>query len=84
MTDVTPKKSASNLWASGWRPFYGWVGGVGFLYTVLLQPLLAWYALLRGWPTPPIVSSDTLAVVVTGVLGIGGLRTYEKQKGVTT
>jgi hypothetical protein len=74
---------ASNLWASGWRPFYGWVGSIGFLYTVLLQPLLAWYALIRGWPTPPVISTDTLMVVITGVLGIGGLRTYEKQKGVT-
>jgi hypothetical protein len=45
--------------------------------------MLAWYALIRGWPTPPVISTDTLMVVITGVLGIGGLRTYEKQKGVT-
>ena len=83
MDEMPQEIAASNLWASGWRPFYGWVGGVGFLYTVLLQPLLAWYALLRGWPTPPIVTADILTVVITGVLGISGLRTYEKQKGVT-
>ena len=82
MTETPQEIAATNLWASGWRPFYGWIGCIGFLYAVLLQPLLAWYALFRGWPAPPAVNADVLMVVVTGVLGIGVLRTYEKQKGV--
>jgi hypothetical protein len=68
---------------AGWRPFYGWVGGVGFLYAVLLQPGLAWYASIHGMPAPPTLDTDLLWCVAGGMLGIGGLRTYEKRQGVS-
>jgi len=67
-----------SVFVSGWRPFFGWVGGAGFGYVVLLQPLLAWLAQSRGWPVPPSLNSDLLWVVITGLLGIAGLRTGEK------
>lgn len=69
-------------WVAGWRPYYGWVGGTGFGYAVLLQPLLSWFALIKGWPVPPVLDVDLLMVVAGGMLGIGGLRTYERAKGV--
>lgn len=72
-----------SIWVAGWRPYYGWVGGTGFLYAVLLQPLLAWYSEVKGWPIPPVLDVELLMVVAGGMLGIGGLRTYEKRKGVT-
>jgi len=56
----------------------------GFAYAVFLQPLLTWVATVQGWPTPPIIDTDLLWVVLSGMLGIGGLRTYEKAKGVAT
>ena len=71
-----------SLFVAGWRPFFGWIGGVGFLYTTVIQPMLAWYGASKGWPTPPSVNLDLLWVVVTGLLGIGGLRTFEKTRGV--
>lgn len=72
-----------SVWVSGWRPYYGWIGGTGFMYAVLLQPLLTWYSTIKGWPSPPILDVDLLMVVAGGMLGIGGLRTYEKRKGVS-
>lgn len=72
-----------SVWVAGWRPFFGWVGGVGFAYSVVVQPIMVWYGLARGWPTPPEVNMDLLWVVITGMLGIGGLRTFEKSKGVS-
>lgn len=72
-----------SIWVAGWRPFYGWVGGAGFGYAVLGQPLLAWFAAVKGWPVPPVLDTDLLLVVAGGMLGIGGLRTYEKRAGVT-
>lgn len=72
-----------SVFVAGWRPFFGWSGGVGFLYATILQPLLEWYGRARGWPLPPVLNLDLLWVVVTGMLGIGGLRTFEKTKGVT-
>ena len=67
-----------NLSVSGWRPFIGWVCGVGLAYQFLLYPLLVnWF--------PRIVASDmsTLFTLLGGLLGLGGLRTVEKLKGVS-
>jgi hypothetical protein len=72
-----------SVWVAGWRPFFGWAGGVGFIYATMLQPLLSWVAAVKGWPAPPALNIDLLWVVITGMLGIGGLRTFEKSKGVT-
>lgn len=72
-----------NLFVAGWRPFFGWSGGLAFFYATILQPMLVWYGLSRGWPTPPTINMDLLWVVVTGMLGIGGLRTFEKTKNIT-
>lgn len=71
-----------SVFVAGWRPFFGWLGGFGFLYAVIGQPLLAWVATIKGYPLPPELNLDLLWVVVTGMLGIGGLRTFEKAKGV--
>lgn len=82
--EINAKEAAHpSVWVSGWRPYYGWVGGTGFGYAVLLQPLLAWVARIKGWPEPPVLDTELLMVVVGGLLGIGGLRTFEKRKGVT-
>lgn len=72
-----------SIWVAGWRPFFGWAGGVAFIYATILQPVLAWYATSKGIAVPPELNMDLLWVVITGMLGIGGLRTYEKKLGVT-
>lgn len=73
-----------SIFVAGWRPFFGWAGGAGFVYATILQPLLAWWAAIKGWPTPPTLNIDLLWVVVTGLLGIGGLRSFDKVKGVAS
>lgn len=72
-----------SIWVSGWRPYFGWVGGTSFLYVGLLKPILTWIAAIKGWPEPPNIDTEFLWVVVSGLLGIGGLRTYEKKAGVS-
>jgi hypothetical protein len=72
-----------SVWVAGWRPAFGWCGCLGFLYAVMLQPLISWGAAVKGWPAPPVLNMDLLWVVVTGMLGIGGLRSLEKVKGKT-
>jgi hypothetical protein len=44
--------------------------------------VLAWVGAIKGWPAPPELNLDLLWVVITGLLGIGGLRSMEKLKGV--
>lgn len=73
----------ASVFVAGWRPFFGWAGGLGFVYATVGQPILAWVAGIKGWPVPPELNLDLLWVVVTGMLGIGGLRSLEKVKGVT-
>jgi hypothetical protein len=44
--------------------------------------MLAWLAAAKGWPAPPAVDSDVLIYTLGGLLGIAGLRSVEKVKGV--
>lgn len=70
-----------SIFVAGWRPAFGWCGAAGFVYATILQPMLAWGAAIKGWPMPPALNMDLMWVVVTGMLGIGGLRSIEKVKG---
>lgn len=82
--EINAKEAAHpSIWVAGWRPYFGWVGGTAFLYVGVIKPLLAWYARIKGWPEPPEIDTEFLWVVVSGLLGIGGLRTFEKTKNAT-
>jgi hypothetical protein len=73
----------ASVFVAGWRPFFGWAGGAGFVYATIVQPALVWVGAAKGWPAPPDVNIDLLWVVVTGLLGLGTLRSVDKAKGVT-
>lgn len=66
----------------GWRPFIGWVCGVGLAYQFLLQPLLAWGSSIRHLPVPPTLDLGTLVTILGGLLGLGAMRTTERIQGV--
>jgi hypothetical protein len=70
---------------SGWRPFIGWVGGFGLAWQFVLAPMLAWFLSIvsPGIPLPVIDSSGELLALVTALLGIGAMRSYDKQKGTS-
>lgn len=72
-----------SIFVSGGRPFFIWVGGVGFMYAVLLRPLLTWLSAIKGWPVPPEVDIDLLWVVISGLLGLGTMRSFDKLKGTS-
>lgn len=69
-------------WVSGWRPGAGWCCVAGLAYTFLLQPLLSWGSSIWGFQTPPSIDTEYLIYLLGAMLGIGGLRTVEKVKGV--
>jgi hypothetical protein len=71
-------KSAS-LFVAGWRPAIGWVCALTFGYTFLAGPFLTQISSAYGYsfPLPPI-DMDNMLYVLGGMLGLGGLRTYEK------
>ena len=73
---------STSLFVAGWRPFIGWICGFGLMYATIFHNLLQWGSVGLGWPLPPAVDTDTLIYVLGALLGIGGLRTLEKIKGV--
>jgi len=84
--EVNKAEAASgSLFKGGWRPFVGWVCGIALLYHFILSPVILFVVTLTGVDIPPIPEFDmgSLMTVLMGMLGLGGLRTYEKQKGIT-
>ena len=85
--EINKAEAASgSLFKGGWRPFIGWVCGVAFAYHFVLQPILVFVLTASGVDLPELPEFDmsTLLTVLGGMLGIGGLRSYEKTKGLTT
>lgn len=78
--------ASSSVFVAGWRPAVGWIGAAGLAWIVLLQPLLSWFAsVVFEYRGPfPVVNVDVLLYTLGGMLGFGGLRTFEKFKGVST
>ena len=65
-----------SLFVAGWRPFVGWICGVGLLYNVLISQIL------DIWFEVPTVDPSLLTPILMGMLGMGAMRSYEKTKGV--
>ena len=73
-----------SLFVAGWRPFIGWVCGLGFLWSFLGHPIFEWIVALRGADVPaPAIMTDNMMELVLALLGLGGLRTAEKMTGRT-
>lgn len=78
----TPSRPASR-YATGWRPFMGWVCGAGFALQYVVGPLLEWAAAVAGHPVAfPAADLAAMAPLLGALLGLGAYRTAEKIKGV--
>jgi len=83
--EVNKVEAASDsIFKSGWRPAIGWVCGSAFAYHFVLQPVLIFFLTLFGAEIPelPKFEMEALMTVLLGLLGLGGLRTFEKYKHV--
>lgn len=82
----------ASIFVSGWRPSIGWIGAIALAYQFILYPLLIWvWAILeaKGWlpqgaTYPKVIEAEALFVIVTGMLGIAGMRSFEKVRGKQT
>jgi len=81
--EVNKAEATTDMFRGGWRPAVGWVCVVGLAYQFVLQPLLPWLVALFGAQVSPLpaIDNETLMVLLTGMLGLGGLRTIERVKG---
>lgn len=73
-----------SIFVSGWRPFIGWVCGIIFAYHGIALPIIKYIAIFSGFDVNTLPEFDIamFSTVLMGMLGLGGLRTYEKFKGV--
>lgn len=74
----------SSIFVAGWRPFIGWVCGMAFLWHFLGNPAATFAFAVAGQTVPvlPALDMAELMTVLGGLLGLGGLRSWEKNKGV--
>ncbi|MEY5099050.1 MAG: hypothetical protein RJA36_1769 [Pseudomonadota bacterium] len=80
-TEVNKVEAAQDSFRGGWRPAVGWVCVSGMAYTYLGQPLLAWVSATNGWAVPPTIDTFDLLIMLGGMLGFGGMRSFERIKG---
>lgn len=81
-----------SIFVAGWRPAIGWVGAIAMAYQFILYPMLTWiwsWAQAKAFlpanlAPPPTLPSDALWVIITGMLGIAGMRSFDKFKGTQT
>lgn len=73
-----------SVFVAGWRPYIGWVCGAAFSWHFVLAPVANYALTALGHPAVALAFDlTTLTTVLLGLLGLGGLRTYEKLKGLT-
>jgi len=81
-TKINEIEAASqDKFVSRWRPACGWMGVSGLAYATLVYPIASWICTNAGLISPPQLDTTILMEVVTGMLGLAGLRTYEKYTG---
>ena len=82
--EINKQEAASTSWfVAGWRPFIGWICGLGLGYVAIVEPLArfvaaVWFGYKGAFPQ--IDTSLTMQVLL-GMLGLGAMRSLEKVKG---
>ena len=73
-----------SIFVAGWRPAIGWICGSALGWNYIIQPIITWAAFIGGvdMADAPRLDTAELTTILLGMLGLGGLRTYEKRLGV--
>jgi hypothetical protein len=83
--DINKVEAASrSTFVAGWRPFIGWSCGVALAWNYIAQPILVFTLAQTGHLVDlPALDMSQMMPVLMGMLGLGGLRTFEKYKSVS-
>lgn len=72
------------VFVAGWRPFIGWTCGLALAYHFILQPIIVFAMSANGVAYDlPEFDMGSLMTIILGMLGLGGMRSFEKFKGLT-
>ncbi len=82
--DINKVEAAStNWWIAGWRPTVGWICGLSLLYVSIIDPIARFIALTMGYKGLfPVIDTSITLQVLLGLLGLAGMRSFERVKGV--
>ena len=77
---------SGSFFQAGWRPAIGWVGAFALAYQFILYPLLVWALAVSSLDIepPPLIDANALYPIITGMLGIAGMRSFDKLKQTDT
>eukprot|EP00918_Siedleckia_nematoides_P084604 GHVU01185868.1.p1 GENE.GHVU01185868.1~~GHVU01185868.1.p1 ORF type:complete len:131 (-),score=7.82 GHVU01185868.1:42-434(-) len=71
-----------SVFVAGWRPCIGWVAALGLGYQFLVLPFAGLINAYLKLPAElPQLQAEQLMTLVLSLLGLGGMRTFEKYKG---
>jgi hypothetical protein len=76
----TAEAGHASIFVAGWRPFCGWAFAIGSVYGLIVQPIIIGICTMIGITPPPPIDVATLVGLLSGLLGLGGLRTFEKTR----
>jgi hypothetical protein len=83
--DINKAEAANeSSFVAGWRPFIGWVCGAGCAWNWIGLPVTKFALIALGHPITiaPADLSEMMPVLL-GMLGLGGLHSFERVKGVS-
>jgi hypothetical protein len=82
----TEEAKSASVFVSGWRPFVGWVGGFALAYSAIIEPVARFGASVWGGyhGAFPVIDTTITMQVLTGLLGLGAMRSYDKKQGTSS
>jgi len=84
--DINKTEAANvSIFVSGWRPAIGWICGFSLCYSAIIEPIARFIAsvIFAYAGAFPVINTDITMQILMGLLGLAGMRTFEKHKGIT-
>jgi len=77
--------TSSSIFVAGWRPAIGWVCGFSLCYAAIIEPIARFVAaiIFSYAGAFPVINTDITMQILMGLLGLAGMRTFEKHKGIS-
>ena len=76
---VLQEDAKGNWFQSSWRPLIGWICGVSLAVNYLVSPICAGFGIII-----PQADMSVMMPLLFGMLGIAGMRSFDKTKKIDT
>lgn len=72
---LNTEEAKGNWFQSSWRPLIGWICGLSLAINYMISPICAGFGI-----TIPQADMSVMMPLLLGLLGLGGLRSFDKLK----